>query len=114
MAILEKRESAKNEEKNAVDSSTNPSTHRRPVTHQTGGFTIACTRGRCSFVPCYSENGFRSFPGSGYRLQRCFARFVNVPGLMQHFREVTGMQRAEMLKLPIPNLDQGRPIGCAI
>ena len=48
--------------------------------------------------------------GAGYRLQSRFARFVNVPELMQQFRQVADVQTAEMLKLPIPKLDQGRPI----
>ena len=48
--------------------------------------------------------------GAGYRLQSRFARFVNVPELMQQFRQVADVQTADMLKLPIPKLDQGRPI----
>ena len=48
--------------------------------------------------------------GSGYRLQSRFARFVNVPELMQQFRQVADVQTAEMLKLPVPKLDQGRQI----
>jgi N12 class adenine-specific DNA methylase len=42
--------------------------------------------------------------GSGYRLQNRFARFVNVPELMQQFRQVADVQTAEMLKLPVPKL----------
>jgi N12 class adenine-specific DNA methylase len=48
--------------------------------------------------------------GSGYRLQSRFARFVNVPELMQQFRQVADVQTGEMLNLPVPKLDQGRPI----
>ena len=48
--------------------------------------------------------------GAGYRLQSRFVRFVNVPELMQQFRQVADVQTAEVLKLPIPKLDQGRPI----
>jgi N12 class adenine-specific DNA methylase len=48
--------------------------------------------------------------GSGYRVQSRFARFVNVPELMQQFRQVADVQTGEMLNLPIPKLDQGRPI----
>ncbi len=48
--------------------------------------------------------------GSGYRLQSRFARFVNVPELMQQFRQVADVRTAEMLKLPVPKLDQGWPI----
>ena len=47
--------------------------------------------------------------GSGYRLQSRFARFVNVPELMQQFRQVADVQTAEVLKLPVPKMDQGRP-----
>jgi len=48
--------------------------------------------------------------GSGYRLQSRFARFVNVPELMQQFRQVADVQTSDMLKLPVPKLEQGRPI----
>src|SRR5438093_13059475 len=48
--------------------------------------------------------------GSGYRLQSRFARFVNVPELMQQFRQVADVQTGEMLKLPVPKLEQGRAI----
>ncbi len=48
--------------------------------------------------------------GSGYRLQSRFARFVNVPELMQQFRQVADVQTAEMLNLPVPKIEQGRPI----
>jgi N12 class adenine-specific DNA methylase/adenine-specific DNA methylase len=48
--------------------------------------------------------------GAGYRLQSRFARFVNVPELMNQFRQVADVQTADMLKLPIPKLDQGRPV----
>ena len=48
--------------------------------------------------------------GSGYRLQSRFARFVNVPELMQQFRQVADVQTGEMLKLPVPKLEQDRPI----
>jgi N12 class adenine-specific DNA methylase len=47
--------------------------------------------------------------GNGYRLQSRFARFVNVPELMQQFRQVADVQTADMLK-PVPKMDQGRPI----
>jgi N12 class adenine-specific DNA methylase len=48
--------------------------------------------------------------GAGYRLNSRFARFVNVPELMQQFRQVADVQTSDMLKLPIPKLDQGGPI----
>jgi len=46
--------------------------------------------------------------GAGYRLHTRFARFVNVPELMQMFRSVADVQTAEMLKLPVPALDGGK------
>ena len=48
--------------------------------------------------------------GSGYRLQSRFARFVNVPELMQQFRQVADVQTADMLKLPVPKMEHDRPI----
>jgi N12 class adenine-specific DNA methylase/predicted O-methyltransferase YrrM len=48
--------------------------------------------------------------GAGYRLNTRFARFVNVPELMQQFRQMADIQTAEMLKLPVPKLYQGKPI----
>jgi N12 class adenine-specific DNA methylase/predicted O-methyltransferase YrrM len=48
--------------------------------------------------------------GAGYRLQHRFARFVNVPELMQQFRQTADVQTSEMLNLPIPKLETGRPI----
>jgi N12 class adenine-specific DNA methylase len=46
--------------------------------------------------------------GAGYRLNTRFARFVNVPELMQQFRQMADIQTSEMLQLPIPKLYQGR------
>lgn len=47
--------------------------------------------------------------GAGYRLNTRFARFVNVPELMQLFRQFADVQTADMLKLPVPALDGGKP-----
>ena len=47
--------------------------------------------------------------GSGYRMHTRFARFINVPELMQMFRQVADIQTQEMLKLPIPDLRGGKP-----
>lgn len=47
--------------------------------------------------------------GSGYRLHTRFARFINVPELMQQFRQVADIQTQPMLKLPIPEIQGGRP-----
>lgn len=40
--------------------------------------------------------------GSGYRMQTRFARFVNLPELMNMFGQVADIRTAEMLKLPVP------------
>jgi len=47
--------------------------------------------------------------GSGYRLHTRFARFINVPELMQQFRQVADIQTQAMLKLPIPDIQGGKP-----
>jgi len=47
--------------------------------------------------------------GSGYRLNTRFARFINVPELMQQFRQVADIQTQKMLKLPVPDLRLGKP-----
>jgi hypothetical protein len=47
--------------------------------------------------------------GSGYRLNTRFARFVNVPELMQIFREMADVQTAQMLNLPRPKIDGEKP-----
>jgi N12 class adenine-specific DNA methylase len=48
--------------------------------------------------------------GSGYRLNTRFARFINVPELMQQFCQVADIQTADTLKLPIPEIENGKPI----
>lgn len=40
--------------------------------------------------------------GNGYRLKTRFARFYNLPELLQMFREVADIQTADMLNLPVP------------
>ncbi len=47
--------------------------------------------------------------GSGYRLNTRFARFINVPELMQQFRQVADIQTRDMLRLPVPELRGGKP-----
>jgi N12 class adenine-specific DNA methylase len=47
--------------------------------------------------------------GAGYRLNTRFARFVNVPELMHLFRQAADVQTADMLKLPVPELEGGKP-----
>jgi N12 class adenine-specific DNA methylase len=46
--------------------------------------------------------------GAGYRLHTRFARFINVPELMQQFRQVADIQTQSMLKLKIPEIKGGR------
>ena len=43
--------------------------------------------------------------GSGYRQKTRFARFYNLPELMSLFKLVADVQTAEMLKLPVPEVD---------
>ena len=43
--------------------------------------------------------------GNGYRLKTRFARFYNLPELMQMFREVADIQTADMLNLPVPKAE---------
>jgi len=48
--------------------------------------------------------------GAGYRLNTRFARFINVPELMQLFRQTADVQTAQMLNLPRPKLEvKSRP-----
>ena len=47
--------------------------------------------------------------GAGYRLNTRFARFINVPELMQMFRQMADVQTAAMLNLARPKLDGEKP-----
>lgn len=47
--------------------------------------------------------------GAGYRLNTRFARFINVPELMQMFRQSADVQTAAMLNLSRPKLDGEKP-----
>lgn len=47
--------------------------------------------------------------GAGYRLNTRFARFINVPELMQIFCQVADIQTAEMIKLKVPEIQNGKP-----
>ena len=42
--------------------------------------------------------------GTSYRAKTRFAKFYNLPELMQMFREVADIQTADMLKLPVPKV----------
>ena len=48
--------------------------------------------------------------GAGYRMNTRFAKFINLPELLQMFRCVADVQTAEMLNLPRPEIQQGRPL----
>ncbi len=47
--------------------------------------------------------------GAGYRINTRFARFVNVPELMQIFRQMADVQTAQMLNLKRPKLEGEKP-----
>ncbi len=48
--------------------------------------------------------------GAGLRPRSRFARFTNLPELQQMFRAFSDVQTAEMLNLPRPTLETGKPI----
>ena len=48
--------------------------------------------------------------GAGLRPRSRFARFTNLPELQQMFRAFSDVQTADMLNLPRPNLQGGKPI----
>lgn len=47
--------------------------------------------------------------GSGYRMHTRFAKFVNMPELLSMFRTFADVQTADMLNLPRPNIEGGKP-----
>jgi hypothetical protein len=51
--------------------------------------------------------------GSGYRMHTRFSKFVNLPELLSMFRTVADVQTADMLNLPRPKIEGGRPNGIA-
>src|SRR5580704_9934854 len=48
--------------------------------------------------------------GSGYRMHTRFAKFVNLPELLSMFRLFADVQTADMLNLPRPALEGGKPV----
>lgn len=52
--------------------------------------------------------------GTGFRAKKRCSSFNNVPELMTHFRRCTDIQTAEMLKLPVPKLKDGKYTVCVI
>jgi N12 class adenine-specific DNA methylase len=47
--------------------------------------------------------------GSGYRMNTRFAKFVNLPELLSMFRSFADVQTADMLNLPRPAIEGGKP-----
>jgi len=47
--------------------------------------------------------------GQGFRMRERFAKFVNVPELMALFGKIADIQTAEMLNLPVPEIEGGKP-----
>lgn len=52
--------------------------------------------------------------GASFRMNTRFAKYVNVPELLVHFRQFTDVQTATMLNLPVPDLRDGKPRVVAI
>lgn len=48
--------------------------------------------------------------GNGFQMKNRFSKFVNIPELMQMYKEFADVQTADMLKLPVPKLKIGEPI----
>ncbi len=48
--------------------------------------------------------------GTGYRMRTRFAKFHNLPELVNMFSQVADIKVAEDLKLPIPRMNTGKPI----
>lgn len=48
--------------------------------------------------------------GNGFQMKNRFSKFVNIPELMQMYKEFADVQTADMLKLPVPKLKTGEPI----
>lgn len=46
---------------------------------------------------------------NGYRTKKRFAKFNNVPELMQMFKEFADIRTPDMLDLPVPKLEGGKP-----
>lgn len=47
--------------------------------------------------------------GNGYRTKKRFAKFNNVPELMQMYKEFADIRTADMLNLPVPEIEGGKP-----
>lgn len=47
--------------------------------------------------------------GDGYRPKKRFSKFVNLPELMQMYKEFADIRTADMLNLPVPDIEGGKP-----
>lgn len=47
--------------------------------------------------------------GNGYRPKKRFSKFVNLPELMQMYKEFADIRTADMLNLPVPEIEGGKP-----
>lgn len=48
--------------------------------------------------------------GTGFRFKSRFNKFTNIPELMNTFKEVADVVTADMIKLPVPALREGKPL----
>lgn len=46
--------------------------------------------------------------GTGYRMRNRFAKFTNLPELMTLFKNIADIQTPDMIKLPVPDLKEGK------
>ena len=47
--------------------------------------------------------------GNGYRIKNRFAKFHNLPELMKMFKLIADIQTSDMLNLPVPEIEGGKP-----
>lgn len=47
---------------------------------------------------------------NGFQMKNRFSKFVNIPELMQMYKEFADIQTPDMIKLPVPKLKTGEPI----
>lgn len=48
--------------------------------------------------------------GNGFQMKNRFSKFVNIPELMQMYKEFADIQTPDMIKIPVPKLKTGEPI----
>ena len=48
--------------------------------------------------------------GNGFQMKNRFSKFVNIPELMQMYKEIADIQTPDMVKLKVPKLKSGEPI----